>query len=81
MVESEQSFKEIYPPELILKKQNLSNNKGSYLDLDLFVRIGNNQFSPLHKKMKFSIKDFFIKCDQIRRKLRNWSHLLKKSLM
>ena len=33
------------------------------------------------QKMKFSIKDFFNKCDQIRRKLRIWSHLLKKSLM
>ena len=32
-------------------------------------------------KMKFSIKDFFSKCDQIRRKMRIWSHLLKKSLM
>ena len=31
--------------------------------------------------MKFSVKDFFSKCDQIRRKLRIWSHLLKKSLM
>ena len=31
--------------------------------------------------MKFSIKGFFSKCDQIRRKLRIWSHLLKKSLM
>ena len=31
--------------------------------------------------MKFSIKDFFIKCDQIRRKLRIWPHLLTKSLM
>ena len=31
--------------------------------------------------MKFSIKDFFSKCDQIRRKLAIWSHLLKKSLM
>ena len=31
--------------------------------------------------MKFSIKDFFSKCDQIRRLLRIWSHLLKKSLM
>ena len=31
--------------------------------------------------MKFSIKDFFSKCDQIRRGLRIWSHLLKKSLM
>ena len=35
----------------------------------------------LHKKMNFSIKDFFSKCDQIRRKLRIWSHLLEKSLM
>ena len=31
--------------------------------------------------MKFSIKDFFSKCDQIRWKLGIWSHLLKKSLM
>ena len=31
--------------------------------------------------MKFSIKDFFSKCDQICRKLRFWSHLLKKSLI
>ena len=31
--------------------------------------------------MKFSIEDFFSKCDEIRRKLRIWSHLLKKSLM
>ena len=33
------------------------------------------------QKMKFSIKNFFSKCDQVRRKLRIWSHLLKKSLM
>ena len=33
---------------------------------------------PLHK---FSIKDFSSKDYQIRRKLRIWSHLLKKSLM
>ena len=33
------------------------------------------------QKMQFSIKDLFSKCDQIRRKLRVWSHLLKKSLM
>ena len=32
-------------------------------------------------KMKFSIKDILSKCDQIRRKLRIRSHLLKKSLM
>ena len=31
--------------------------------------------------MKVSIKDLFGKSDQIRRKLRIWSKLLKKSLM
>ena len=31
--------------------------------------------------MKFSIKDFFSKCDQIRSFLRIWSHVPKKSLM
>ena len=31
--------------------------------------------------MKFSTKDFFNKCDQIRSFLRIWSHLQKKSLM
>ena len=33
------------------------------------------------QKITFSIKDFFSKCDQIRRKLRIWSHLLKKFLI
>ena len=33
------------------------------------------------QKKKFSIKDFSSKCDLIRSFLRNWSHLLKKSLM
>ena len=32
------------------------------------------------QKMKFSIKDFFSKCDQICSFLRTWSLLLKKSL-
>ena len=31
--------------------------------------------------MQFSIKDFFSKCDQIRKRLRIGSYLLKKSLM
>ena len=33
------------------------------------------------KKKKFSIKNLFSKCDEIRRKLRIWSHLPKKSLL
>ena len=44
---------------------------------------GNCMFSRIYpaQKMKFSIKDFFSKCDQIRSFLRIWSHLLKRSLM
>ena len=33
------------------------------------------------RKIKFSIKDFFSKCDNIRSVLRIWPHLLKKPLM
>ena len=33
------------------------------------------------QKMKFFIKDFFSKCDQIRSFLWIWSHLLNKPLM
>ena len=33
------------------------------------------------QKMKFSLNDFSSKCDEIRRKLRIWSHLLEKSIM
>ena len=39
------------------------------------------EHTSLHKKMKFSIKDFFLKCDKIRSFLRIYSHLLKKTLM
>ena len=35
---------------------------------------------PTTQKMKFSIKDFFSKCELILSFLRIWSHLLKKSL-
>ena len=33
------------------------------------------------QKMKFFTKNFASKCDQIRRKVRIWSHLLNKFLM
>ena len=33
------------------------------------------------QKRKFSIKDFFSKCDQFCKLLRIWSHLLKKPMM
>ena len=47
-----------------------------YLVSKLLVLLNNTA-----KNVKFSIKGFFSKCDQIRRKLRIWSHLLKKSLI
>ena len=49
--EFEQSFKEIYPPELILKMQNVSSNKGSFLNL--FDKIGkiNFPFSSIIREM------------------------------
>ena len=53
-------------------------------EMEIFVCNGPGYACPsqtLHKKMKFSIKYFFSKCDQIRSFLRIWSHLLKKSLM
>ena len=42
-----------------------------------------NSIFVLHtaQNLKFSIRDFFSKCDQIRSLLRISSHLLKKSLM
>ena len=47
----------------------------------LFVLVSDTQNAPTAQKMKFSIRDFFSKCDQIHRTLQIWSHLLKKSLM
>ena len=47
----------------------------------MYVRVTISGYAKLHKETKFSIKDFFSKCDQIRSFLRIWSHLLKKSLM
>ena len=67
-----------------------------YQYMDLFLHVFHKFFSIFRykwakkylewswsfaQKMKFSIKDFFSKCDQIHRKLRIWSHLLKKSFM
>ena len=56
------------------KFQSIFSNINNWIrDLYMFL-------IPLHKKMKFSIKNFFSKCDQIYSFLRNWPHLLKKSL-
>ena len=49
--------------------------------LRVYIFIHIHTFTNTAQKMKFSIMDFFSKCDQIRRKLQIWSHLLKKFLM
>ena len=50
-----------------------------FLKLELFEADTKSRAAFI--KMKFSIKDFTSKCDQIRFKLQILSHLLKKSLM
>ena len=62
-----------------------TNVVSSSLPRNLFL-VWSSYSAPftLHKKMKFSVKDFFNNCDQIRSFcsfLRIWSHLPKKSLM
>ena len=49
--------------------------------LKFYFRQVQANFFHTAQKMKFFIEDFFSKCDQIHKKLRIWSHLLKKSLM
>ena len=42
--------------------------------LTLYIRVRTFSFVNTSQKMKFSIKDFFSKCDQIQRTLQIWSH-------
>ena len=55
-----------------------------FFNLFFFLRFSVSQLKiiklALHKKMKFSVKDFFRKCEQIHRKMEICSHLLKKNL-
>ena len=58
-------------------KKGLQQPFYEHLWIDLYP----NKKNITAQKMMFSIKDFFSKCDQTRRFLRIWSHLLKKFLM
>ena len=64
---------------------SVDNNVGLCLQRLYILPSGNFLIDPMAivsaSLMKFSIRDFFSKCEQICRKLRIWSHLLKKSLM
>ena len=59
-----------FSPHIVLKEML---NLFSYL-------LGHSLNTRTVQKMKFSIKDFFSKYDQIHSFLRIWSNLLKKSL-
>ena len=65
---------ENYPPATLLR----TVLRGEFRALELFAKIVHSSYTA--QKMKFSIKDFFSKCDKICRNLHIWSHLLKKSL-
>ena len=64
----------MYYAEFICKNINRASKSSLLLACSKSVNV-------TAQKMKFSIKDFFSKCDQIRSLLRIWPHLLKKSLM
>ena len=68
---------------LLAKILRFGTETVTYRSPQFWILIPDNikNVSSTAQKMKFSIKDFFSKCDQIRRKLRIWSHILKKSLM
>ena len=53
------------------------NMRQKQVKLDIYQFVATN----IAQKMNFSIKDFFNKCDQMRRFLRIWSYMLKKFLM
>ena len=58
-----------------------SSLKCSHLKSLIYFPVAYNFVRFTAQKMKFSFKDFFRKCDQIRSFMWIWSHLLKKSLM
>ena len=49
--------------------------------ISFFLKNIEKKFVSCTKKKKFAVKDFFSKCEQIRRKLRICSHLEKKFRM
>ena len=65
--------------ELLVKKKNEYKKKNLFMIKESCNLIGWEHFTA--QKMKFSIKDFFSKRDQIRSFLQIWSHLLKKSFI
>ena len=66
---------------IISYKRRQSNNIVITFVLIIAIYSFNSQASNTARKIKFSIIDLFSKCDQIRRKMQIWSHLLKKEIV
>ena len=62
-------------------KHTMAYHKLKYNDLNQVNNVIMLSSLITAQKVKFFIKDFFSKCDQIRSLLQIWSHLLKKSLI
>ena len=71
----------IYLHEYCITKTPSNNKNCLFLVQWKSGKVQLTSISDTAQKLKFSIKDFSGKCDQIRRKLWIWSHLLEKSLM
>ena len=73
------------PGTLVSECKSLTTKLRAQVNTKYIFRLSRSYRSPKQnftaQKMKFSSKDFFSKCDQIRQKLRIWSHLLKMFLM
>ena len=73
------STKKILGPKSYTTSRNILQTSCLYYYFDAFL---NDVIAfCTAQEMKFSIKDFFSKCDKILSFLRIWSHLLKKLLM
>ena len=55
--EFERSFPDIYPPELVLKKENANNNHATFLDLDIMISNDRFDYKLYDKRNSF---DFYI---------------------
>ena len=74
------NLKRLYSSKLPISTDKY-NDLMKYVNCVLSQMINMRSTSNTPQKMKFSVNDFFSKCDQIRSFLRIWSHLLEKSLM
>ena len=78
-------IKNVFEDEFKKQEQTLAKIISGNLEITMQeIKSFKNEVTELEdtaQKMKFSIKGFFSKCDQIRSFLRIRPHLLKKSLM